>query len=167
MTNENENLHSDKDFDKYVYFASKAKNYTIIYKPMVEELLATGERRVAKDDDGKLMSGVRIEFHNGMKRFEKSPENEAIIEFVRAKCKGEENEPESRRMLKEITKPIKKISEDVVREMMSEKDAEIERLRAENEALVAKKEDKYNKNNVPDDEDDEDDEDEDEDDNIV
>lgn len=125
------------DFDKFAYFHSKAKNYSIIFIPRVEETLSTGERRIAKCDDdshehykkGELMSGVRIEFHNGMKRLEKTKENEKMIAFLREKCEEEKMVPLKRQQLKEIEKPIKRIPENEVNAMLADKDAEIERLK--------------------------------------
>ncbi len=128
-----------RDYDKYVYFASKAQNYTLLWKPRVEEKLATGERRVAKDEKGNEMGGFRIEFTNRMLRLEKSKENEKKIEFIRARCEADKwfdypkktsLMPESRRMLKEVTKPIVKIPEDEVKKMMSGKDEKIKELEA-------------------------------------
>jgi hypothetical protein len=132
MNNEQDYNFSGMDFEKYVYFSSKAKNYGIIMEPRVEDTLSTGERRVAKGDDGKLMEGIRIEFHNGMKRIEKTKENAAIIKFLRDKCEKEKGVPLNRQQLKEITKPIKMIPEDEVNKKLKEKDEEIARLSSKN-----------------------------------
>lgn len=138
--NKDEFIYDGMDFDKFAYFSSKGKNYAIIFKPRVEEVLASGERRVAKDDDGNLMNGVRIEFHNGMKRIEKTKENMPMIEFLREKCEKEKSVPLNRQQLKEIVKPVKKISEDKVKAMLAEKDAEIAKLKGEKKEEIKKEE---------------------------
>lgn len=129
MSDEKKNPDADKDFEKYVYFVSKAKNYGTIMEPRVEETLANGERKVSKDDDGKPMVGLRIEFHNGMKRLEKTPENKGQIEFLRKKCKEESTLPEKRQQIKELHKLIKKIPETEVEKMRADDKAEIKRLK--------------------------------------
>lgn len=132
------------DFDKYAYFHSKAKNYSIVFLPRIEEVLSTGERRVARCDDdshphykkGEQMAGYRVEFHNFMHRVEINPEdaklksfNTNLIAFLREKCEDEKLAPLNRQQLKEIEKPIRRIPENEVEAMLAEKDAEIARLK--------------------------------------
>ena len=121
------------DFERYAYFSSKAKNFSIIYKARVEELLSTGEKRVAKDDNGKEMVGERIEFHNGIKRLEKTKENEAKIKFLRDKCEKEKTMPLRSQQLKEIIKPERVYTESETMEMLKKKDEEIKKLKEEKE----------------------------------
>ena len=125
----NQEAHADKDFEKYAYFVSKAKNYSVIMEPRVEDLLSTGERRVARDENGKEMAGLRIEFHNGMKRVEKTKENEKLIAFLREKCEKEKLQPDKDRQLVEVLRPEKVYKETEVKDLISEKDKEIERLK--------------------------------------
>jgi len=117
------------DFKKYVYFSSKAKNFSIIYKPRVEELLSTGEKRVAKDDKGKEMIGERIEFHNGMKRLALTKENEGRIAFLREKCESEKLIPLRSQQIKEIVKPERTYTEAETKALLAEKDKELEELK--------------------------------------
>lgn len=124
-------LHSGKDFDKYAYFESKAKNYGIIYEPRLEEVMASGDKRVAKDDDGKKMEGIRIEFHNHLKRFDRTKENEKIIKWLEKKCEEELKMPLRSQQLKQIFKPVKMIPETEVKAKFDEQDAEIARLKKE------------------------------------
>lgn len=119
----------DKNYEKYAYFVSKARNYSVIFKPCVEEVLADGSRRIAKDDDGKEMVGLRIEFDNYGKRIEKTKENMPMIEFLRAKCKGEDVEDPKRQQIKEKHKPIKMVKEDEMNAKLAEKDEEIKKLK--------------------------------------
>ena len=119
----------NRDFDKFAHFSSKAKNYAIVYKPHVTERLAGGETVTAKDKEGKELIGLRLEFENHNFRIEKSKENEKIIAFLRKKCEGEKQVSLKMQQLKEIQKPIKKIEETKVKEMLSAKDKEIEELK--------------------------------------
>ncbi len=123
----------DKDYKKYAYFTSKASNYSVIFKPQVEEILADGSRRIAKGDDGKEMVGLRIEFRNGMLRYEKTEENMPMIKFLRTKCENENKEPANRQQLKEITKPIKMVKEEEMKTKLAEKDEEIKKLKEQTE----------------------------------
>ena len=123
--------HAGKDFEKYAYFESKAKNYGIIYEPRLEEPMASGEKRVATDDDGKKMEGIRVEFHNHFKRYERKKKNEGIIKWLEAKCKEELNMPLRFQQIKQIFKPVKMIPETEIKAQLDEKDKEIENLRKE------------------------------------
>jgi hypothetical protein len=120
-----------RDYDKYAYFQSKARNYGVVYEPRVEEITASGDRRVAKDDDGKQMTGIRIEFHNFQKRIERTPENKKMIEWLEARCKKELTMPLRFQQISQIFKPEKIYKQAEVDEMMDDKDAEIARLKAE------------------------------------
>jgi len=155
MTEEKkESLPDNKDYDKFAYFVSRAINYSVIFRPKVQELLATGEWRTAKDDDGNLMEGYRIEFHNGKLAYEKNELNKSLIEFLRLKIFAERDLPEKRKVIKEETKPIKKIPEDEVQKMLAEQEAELkEKYNIKDEPVEeGKKEDKEGekkKENVP------------------
>lgn len=122
-------MSNEKDYEKYAYFVSKAKNYSVIFKPMVEEVLADGSRRIAKDEKGKEMVGLRIEFDNRMKRIEKTEENMPMIEFLRKKCEGEAGEDPKRQQIKEEHKPIKMVKEEEMKVKLAEKDEEIKKLK--------------------------------------
>jgi len=124
------------DFDKYAYFKSKAKNYCVIVKERVEEITASGDKRVSKDDNGKEMVGLRIEFHNHQKRIERTKENEGIIKFLENKCKEEKTLQKEKRQITQVFKPIKMIPETEIKGIVSEKDAKIKELE---EALKKKK----------------------------
>ena len=125
------NKHDNKDFEKYAYFQAKAKNYGMVYKPRVEELTASGDRRVAKDDDGKQLTGIRVEFHNYEKRLERTSENKELISWLENKCKEELTMPLRFQQIKQIFKPEKIYKQVDVDKLVDDKDAEIARLKAE------------------------------------
>jgi len=117
------------DFDKYAYFKSKAKNYCVIVKERVEEITASGDKRVAKDDEGKQMVGLKIEFKNHQKRLERTKENAGIIKFLEDKCKVEKKGVgKGKRSIEQEFKPVRMIPETEIKGMMSDKDKKIKEL---------------------------------------
>jgi len=118
-----------RDYEKFAYFASRASNCSIIYKPRVEQILASGEKVVARDEKGKEMVGHRIEFHNHNLMYEKNELNAPLIQFLRGWIAEEDLLPKNKKLFIEITKPTKQFSEAEVDKMIGEKDAEIVRLK--------------------------------------
>lgn len=112
---------NQKDFDRYVYFVSKAKNYAVCYKPEIKEVDMYGQQK-------KLQAPVRIEFYNGMKKLEKTKENMPFIEFLRERIKAEnEKNPRSRTLWEET--PNDSVPADTHKEAIKDKDQEIEDLK--------------------------------------
>ena len=103
---------NDKDFIKYSYFVSRAKNYAICYKP---------DRKKIVDGEVEFIPGLRVEFNNGMLRIEKTKENLPIIEFIRERIKKETESGQTKRSLWEEEMPKKVYSEEDVREMLKNK----------------------------------------------
>ncbi len=112
-----------KDFDRYAYFVSKAKNYAICYQPEMKEVDMYGQQREVK-------APIRIEFHNGKKRIEKTPENQPYIDFLRERIKKEESmDPRSRTLWEE--QPSQVVPKEEHEKSLQEKQKEIERLKKE------------------------------------
>ncbi len=131
MDNKKELGSDGRNYGQFAYFASRAKNCVLVYKPRVETILANGEVVVGKDDAGNLMKGERIEFYNGNKIYEKTEENKERIEFLQEKILHELALPNNKKTFIELTKPIKQIPEDEVAKLLAEKDEEIARLKGE------------------------------------
>lgn len=126
---------SEKDFDKYAYFVSRASNFAIVIRP--------DKKRVV---DGEVIfdAGLRLEFDNKMLAIEKTKDNEVILEKLREKLKKEETLDPKRRAFFEETKPVSMIPEDKVKEKLQEKNQKIAELEEENALLK-----KASKTNTP------------------
>lgn len=131
MSDEKKSTASDsRDYENFVYFASRASNCGIIYKPRVERILDSGEKVIAKDEKGKEMLGLRIEFQNHNLSYKKDdPLAKPLIAFLRSIIEKEKDLPKNKKMFIEMTKPIKQFSETEVNKMMKERDVEIKRLK--------------------------------------
>lgn len=128
--NEETTLASDgRDYTKFVYFTSKASDCAIVYKPRVERVLDSGEKTIAKDEDGKEMTGHRIEFRNHNLTYEITDENKPMIDFLRGIILLEMDVPINKKLFIELMKPIKSIPENEVNSMLAAKDAEIKKLK--------------------------------------
>jgi hypothetical protein len=122
----------NKDFIKYAYFISKAANHTVIIRPQLEEIMANGEIRVSKDENGKPIERLYVEFHNGMKRFEKSKENEVFINYLRGIIQNEKDLPENKKSIKEVIKPARLYTEEEVKNLLKAQEA-IEKIETKKE----------------------------------
>lgn len=120
---------SDKDYDKYAYFVSKANNFAIVIKPTKKKIV-----------DGEVVfeEGLRLEFHNKMLRIEKTKENEGIIAKLRGKLESEKSLDPKRRSFFEETKPKEMVEIDKVETILSEKIGEKNDKIAALEAEIAK-----------------------------
>lgn len=131
---------SDKDYDKYAYFVSKANNFAIVIKPTKKKIV-----------DGEVVfeEGLRLDFHNKMLRLEKTKENERIIAKLREKLESEKALDPKRRSFFEETKPKEMVEMDKVETLLEEKIGEkndkIAELEAELAKLKKQPEDKKNK----------------------
>jgi hypothetical protein len=99
----------DKDYEKYAYFYSRAKNYGIVMK-------AEHKRTV----DGEVVRdvGIRIEFHNGMLKLEKTKENAEMIKYLRKKIEEEKGVSLYKKSFVEEFKPEKTYTESEVKELL-------------------------------------------------
>lgn len=114
-------MESEKDFKKYAYFRSKAKNYAVCIKP---------ERKAIVDGEVVIKDpGLRVEFDNGMKRIEKTEEGMVIINFLRERIKTEEPLGVSQKSLFEEVEQEAMIPESKVAEILLSKNAEIDDLK--------------------------------------
>ena len=120
---------SEKDYDKYAYFVSKANNFAIVIKPTKKKIV-----------DGEVIfeEGLRLEFHNKMLRLEKTKENEGVIAKLREKLENEKALDPKRRSFFEETKPKEMVEMDKVETMLGEKIGEKNERIAELEAEIAK-----------------------------
>lgn len=120
------NVMSEKNFDKYAYFVSRASNFAIVIRPAKKKVV-----------DGEVIfeEGLRLEFNNKMLALEKTEDNAPIIEKLREKLKKEEIMDPKRRSFFEESKPVAMISEDKVIEKLQEKNDKIAALEAENAVL--------------------------------
>lgn len=129
-----------KDFDRYAFFRSRARNYAICYQPELKEVDAYGQQR-------EVQPAIRIEFHNGMKRLEKTKENQPFIDFLRKRIEKEQDmDPRSRTIWEET--PPDNISRDEHKKELEEKDKEIEELRKKVEQGQTQEE-QSEENNTP------------------
>jgi len=125
---------SEKDYDKYAYFVSKANNFAIVIKPTKKKIV-----------DGEVIfeEGLRLEFHNKMLRVEKTKENEGILAKLREKLENEKALDPKRRSFFEETKPKEMVEMDKVEillgEKIGEKNDKIAALEAEIAKLKSKK----------------------------
>lgn len=111
---------SAKDYKKYAYFISRAKNFAISIKP---------DRKKIVDGEVVFESGLRLEFNNGMLRLEKNDENNSIIEKLRKKIKDESVLDPKRRTFYEELEPEIMLPESKVKEVLNEKNEEIAELK--------------------------------------
>jgi len=111
---------SEKNFDKYLYFCSKAKNYAMVIRPDKKKII-----------DGEVVfdEGIRVSFTNKMLRIENSKVNSNIIEAIRKKVKEDESLPENKRSIIEQKRPKEMISKEDVKDQLSAKDLEIKELK--------------------------------------
>lgn len=112
---------AEKDFSKFAYFRSRARNYAICMRP---------ERRAIVD--GEVVTkdvGLRIEFNNHFYRIEKTEDNENIIEFLRNKILSEKDFDPNKKMLFEEVKGDMMIPESEVEKILIRKNAEIAELK--------------------------------------
>lgn len=121
---------SEKDFDKYAYFISRASNFAIVIKPTKKKIV-----------DGEVVfeEGLRLEFNNKMLRIEKTKDNEPIIAKLREKIEKESVTDPRRRAFFEETKPKEMVAMDKVEELigekLDEKNIRIAKLEEENALL--------------------------------
>lgn len=124
---------SEKNFDKFAYFVSKASNFAIVIRPTKKKIV-----------DGEVVyeEGLRLEFHNKMLAIEKTPENKAVLEKMREKIVAEANIDPKRRAFFEESKPKEMVAmeqvESLLGEKLGEKNDRIAELEEEN-ALLKKK----------------------------
>lgn len=120
---------SEKDYDKYAYFVSKANNFAIVIKPTKKKIV-----------DGEVVyeEGMRLTFHNKMLRLEKTKENEGVIAKLREKLENEKALDPKRRSFFEETKPKEMVEMDKVETMLGEKIGEKNERIAELEAEIEK-----------------------------
>lgn len=131
----NNDKFGSKDFTKFAYFVSKAKNHTVIVKPQLEEIMANGEVKISRDENGKEMMRVVVEFHNGMIKFEYEPMgfdgevdvamkemNRIKIEYLRRIVLKEMELSEKSKSIKEVKKPIKLYTEEEVKNLLAVQD---------------------------------------------
>ncbi len=111
---------SAKDYKKYAYFISRAKNFAISIKP---------DRKKIIDGEVVFEPGLRLEFNNGMLRIEKNEENNSIIEKLREKIKVESVLDPKRRTFYEELEPEIMLPESKVKEVLNEKNEEIAELK--------------------------------------
>jgi hypothetical protein len=113
---------SKKDYKKYAYFVSRAKNFAISIKPDKKKII-----------DGEVVfePGLRLEFNNGMLRIEKTEDNEAVIEKLREKLKNESVVDPKRRLFYEELEPETMLPESKVKEVLEKKNEEIAKLKAD------------------------------------
>lgn len=110
-----------KDFDKFVYFVSKASNYAICYQSELKSIDNYGQQK-------EIKAPIRIEFNNGLKRLEKTKENEKFIKFIRERIEKEKDLGQKDKTLWEEKAP-NIVSKEEHESTMSEKDKEIEELK--------------------------------------
>jgi len=115
-----------KDFSKYAYFVSKAKNFAIVIRP---------DKKKVVDGEVQFLPGLRMEFNNGMLAVEKTKENNEIINILRGKIGEYSSIDPKRRPFFEEQPPKEMVPLEKVNEIYSEQNKEIERLKAENELL--------------------------------
>lgn len=121
------------DFNRYAYFASKAKNFAISMRP---------DRFRIVDGEKIYDSGLRIEFNNGMLRLNKNDELDiAKIEFLRMRLEKEKDMDVKQRTFQEIVEQEKMISESKLVEVLSEKNLEIDSAKAKQNKLEKENED--------------------------
>ncbi|HNV62180.1 MAG TPA: hypothetical protein PKN54_04445 [Candidatus Cloacimonas acidaminovorans] len=113
---------SEKNYEQYAYFVSRAKNFAISIKP---------DRKKIIDGEVVFEPGLRLEFNNGMLRIEKNKENEPIIEKLRNKIKEESVLDPKRRLFYEEIEPETMLPESKVKEVLENKNQEIARLKKE------------------------------------
>jgi hypothetical protein len=113
---------SEKNYEQYAYFVSRAKNFAISIKP---------DRKKIVDGEVVFEPGLRLEFNNGMLRVEKNKENEVIIEKLREKLKQESVIDPKRRLFYEESEPENMLPESKVKEALNKKNEEIARLKKE------------------------------------
>ena len=113
---------SKKDYKKYAYFVSRAKNFAISIKPDKKKII-----------DGEVVfePGLRLEFNNGMLRIEKTEDNEVVIEKLREKLKNESVVDPKRRLFYEELEPETMLPESKVKEVLEKKNEEIAKLKAD------------------------------------
>ena len=130
LLKENIMSNAGKDFDKYAYFRSRARNYGICM---------TSERRANVDGEVVIKApGFRIEFNNHLKRIEKTEMNEPVIKFLRDRMLLEKDLAQNKRMLFEETKADILIPEKDVKELLSKKNEEIASLKEDNATVISK-----------------------------
>lgn len=119
---------SDKDYDKYAYFVSRASNFAIVIKPTKKKIV-----------DGEVVfeEGLRLEFNNKMLRLEKTKDNEGIIAKLREKLEAEKVLDPKRRSFWEEEKPKEMVEMEKVETLLGEKIGEKNEKIAELEAEIA------------------------------
>lgn len=120
---------SQKDYKKYAYFISKAKNFAIAIKP---------DKKKIVDGEVVFEPGLRLEFNNGMLRIEKTKENESIIKKLREKIEMEKVIDPKRRTFFEEEAPKEMISIEKVEEILNKENEEKDRKIKELEEKLAK-----------------------------
>jgi hypothetical protein len=113
---------SEKNYDKYAYFVSRANNFAIVIRP---------DKKKIVDGETVFESGLRVEFKNKMLRIEKTEDNQFILDVLKEKLKKEEQIDPKRRSFYEETKPESMIPESKVKDALQKKNEEIERLKKE------------------------------------
>ena len=121
---------SEKNFEKFAYFISKASNFAIVIRP---------DKKKIVDGEVVFEPGLRMEFKNKMLSVEKTKDNGPILAKLREKLKAEENIDPKRRAFFEETAPRVMIPEEMVKEKLGEKNDRIAELEAENKILKASK----------------------------
>lgn len=101
-----------KDFSKFAYFVSRAKNYAIVVRP---------DKKKVVDGEVVFEPGLRLEFNNGMLAIERSKDNENILSILRKKISDEKDFDQKRRSLWEELPPKEMIDMETVRGVVEEK----------------------------------------------
>jgi len=112
----------EKDYSKYCYFVSKAKNFGISLIP---------DKKKIVDGNVDFIPGLRIEFRNGMLRIEKSEENKSAIDKIRSIVEKEKFLDQKQRTVWEESVPQNMLPEKDVKELLDKKNEEIENLKTE------------------------------------
>jgi hypothetical protein len=101
---------SEKDYDKYVYFISRAKNCGFVIK---------SDRKQTINDEPLFTPGMRVEFKNKMIRLEKDNELDKVkIDFLRGVILKEKDLIQIKKTIWEETKPEKTYTEAQVKEIL-------------------------------------------------
>ena len=111
---------SEKDYKKYAYFVSRAKNFAISMRP---------DKKKIVDGEVVFEEGLRLEFHNGMLRVEKTEENEGIISKLREKIEKEKDLDQKRKSFFEEVEPEAMIPQSKVEDILEKKNREIAELK--------------------------------------
>ncbi len=119
-----------KDFNKYAYFVSKAKNFAIAIRP---------DKKKIVDGEVVFEPGLRVEFHNGMLEVEKNDNNKIIIETLRKKLDDQKDIDPKRRSFWEEQAPKEMVEVNKVKDLLGEKNDKIAELEKELAELKKKK----------------------------